>query len=100
MSKLGTGVIGVGDMDWRHAENILGLVPQARLVAVADADAARAKRIAAQLEVEASYSSIEDLLEHKDVDCVVIASPDKFLAQAIRTAAAAVVDKYVKSCWH
>jgi scyllo-inositol 2-dehydrogenase (NAD+) len=92
MSKLGVGVIGVGDMGRRHAENIRSLVPQARLVAVADPDAARAKCVAAELEVEASYRSIEELLEHKDVDCVVIASPDKFHAQGIRTAAAAGVD--------
>ena len=92
MSKLGVGVVGVGDMGKRHAENIRSLVAQARLVAVADADAARAKRVAAELEVEAAYSSLEDLLEHKDVHCVVIASPDKFHAQAIRTAAAAGVD--------
>jgi len=92
MSKLGVGVVGVGDMGKRHAENIRCLVAQARLVAVADADAARAKRVAAELEVEAAYSSLEDLLEHKDVNCVVIAAPDKFHAQAIRTAAAAGVD--------
>ena len=92
MSKLGVGVVGVGDMGKRHAENIRSMVAQARLVAVADADAARAKRVAAELEIEAAYSSLEDLLEHKDVHCVVIASPDKFHAPAIRTAAAAGVD--------
>jgi scyllo-inositol 2-dehydrogenase (NAD+) len=92
MSKLGVGVVGVGDMGRRHAGNFRSLVSQARLVGIADPDAARAKQVAAELEIEASYSSLEDLLEKKDVDCVVIASPDKFHAQAIRTAAAAGVD--------
>ncbi len=33
MSKLGVGVVGVGDMGRRHAENVRSLVSQARLVA-------------------------------------------------------------------
>jgi predicted dehydrogenase len=89
MRKLGVGVLGVGEMGRRHAENIRRLVPGARLVAVADVAAARAKEVAAELEIEHSFGSFEDMLGHKDIDCVVIATPDKFHAQAIRTAAAA-----------
>lgn len=92
MSKLGVGVVGVGDMGRRHAENVRSLVREARLVAIADPDTARAKRVAGELEIEASCGSIEELLEHKDIDCVVIASPDRFHAPAIQTAAAAGVD--------
>ena len=36
MKKLGVGVLGVGEMGKRHADNLRRLVPQARLVAVAD----------------------------------------------------------------
>lgn len=89
MRKLGVGVLGVGGMGQRHAENLRRFVPAARLVAVADVAAARAKEVAAELEIEHSFGSFEDMLAHKDIDCVVIASPDKFHAQAIRTAAAA-----------
>jgi predicted dehydrogenase len=76
-------------MGHRHAENLRCLVPGARLVAVADVAANRAKEVAAELEIEHSFGSFEDMLAHKDIDCVVIASPDKFHAQAIRAAAAA-----------
>ena len=89
MRKLGVGVLGVGEMGRRHAENIRRLVPGARLVAVADVAATRAKEVAAELEIEHSFGSFEDMLAHKDIDCVVIAAPDKFHAQAIRSAAAA-----------
>jgi predicted dehydrogenase len=89
MRKLGIGVLGVGEMGRRHAENIRRLVPGARLVAVADVAANRAKEVAAELEIEHSFGSFEELLAHKHIDCVVIATPDKFHAQAIRTAAAA-----------
>jgi scyllo-inositol 2-dehydrogenase (NAD+) len=89
MRKLGVGVLGVGEMGRRHAENIRRLVPHARLVAVADVAAARAREVAAELEIEHSFGGFEDMLAHKEIDCVVIAVPDKFHAQAIRTAAAA-----------
>jgi predicted dehydrogenase len=89
MRKLGIGVLGVGEMGRRHAENIRRLVPGARLVAVADVAVTRAKEVAARLEIEHSFGSFEDMLAHQDIDCVVIAAPDKFHAQAIRTAAAA-----------
>ena len=89
MRKLGVGVLGVGEMGRRHAENLRRLVPRARLVAVADVAANRAKEVAAVLEIEHSFGSLEDMLSQKDIECVVIATPDKFHAQAIRTAAGA-----------
>ena len=92
MRKLGIGVLGVGDMGRRHAENIRRFVPDARLVAVADAALERARHVAADLEVEGVFGSLEDMLAHKGVDCVVIAAPDKFHAQSIRAAAAAGKD--------
>jgi predicted dehydrogenase len=79
-------------MGRRHAENIRRLVPEARLLAVADPAIARAREVAAELEIEHAFSSLEDMLALKEVDCVVIAAPDKFHGQAIRTAAAAGKD--------
>jgi inositol 2-dehydrogenase len=92
MAKLGVGVLGVGEMGRRHAENLRRLVPQARLVAVADVAGERARQVAAELEIEHSERSLEKLLELKDVDCVVIATPDKFHARAIIQAAEAGKD--------
>jgi predicted dehydrogenase len=89
MRKLGVGVLGVGEMGRRHAENLRRLIPEARLVAVADIAATRARQVADELEVEHSFGSFEDMLAHKDIDCVVIAAPDTFHSQAIRAAAAA-----------
>ncbi len=89
MRKLGFGVLGVGEMGRRHAENIRRLVPQARLVAVADAVAERAREVADELEIDHSYGSLEAMLECKDLDCVLIATPDKLHAQAVVCAARA-----------
>jgi scyllo-inositol 2-dehydrogenase (NAD+) len=74
-------------MGKRHAENLRRLVPEARLVAVADVAADRARQVAAELEVEKSFCSLEDMLDCKEIDAVLIATPDKFHAKAIETAA-------------
>ena len=92
MVKLGVGVLGVGEMGKRHAENLRHLVPEAKLVAVADVAGERATQVAAELEIEHSYNSLEAMLERKDIDSVLIATPDKFHAAAICVAAAAGKD--------
>lgn len=92
MRKLGVGVLGVGEMGRRHAENLRHLVPQAQLVAVADVASERASRTARDLEIDHSYGSLEAMLECKGLDAVVIATPDKFHASAVKVAAAARKD--------
>jgi predicted dehydrogenase len=92
MRKLGFGVLGVGEMGKRHAENVRRLVPEARLIAIADVAAQRTKQVAEELEIEHAYASLEEMVQRKDVDAVLIATPDKFHAQSIRLAAAAGKD--------
>jgi inositol 2-dehydrogenase len=89
MRKLGVGVLGVGEMGKRHAENLRRLVPEAHLVAVADVAAPRARQVALELDIAHSYASLEEMVGRKDIDAVLIATPDKFHAQGIRVAAAA-----------
>lgn len=92
MARLGIGVLGVGEMGKRHAENLRRLVPEARLVAVADVAAERARQVAAELDLERSFESLDEMVAHKDVQAVLIATPDKFHAQSICAAAAAGKD--------
>jgi scyllo-inositol 2-dehydrogenase (NAD+) len=92
MSELGIAVVGVGEMGRRHAENLRHLVPGARLIAVADVAAARAKQVADELEIENHYNDYQEMLQRKDIDAVLIATPDKFHAEAVRVAANAGKD--------
>jgi predicted dehydrogenase len=92
MRKLGVGVLGVGEMGKQHAQNLRRLVPEARLVAVADASAGRARAVAEELEIENYCSSLEAMLENKDLNAVLIATPDKFHAKAVETAVRAGKD--------
>ena len=89
MRKLGVGVLGVGEMGRRHADNLRRLVPNAQLVAVADVAPDRARQAATELEIENSYISLEAMLECKGLDAIVIATPDKFHPAAVKLAAAA-----------
>lgn len=79
-------------MGGRHAENLRRGVTQANLLAIADAAPGRAAQIAAELEIAHSFTSLEEMLRLPGLDAVVIATPDKFHAKAIETAAAAGKD--------
>jgi inositol 2-dehydrogenase len=92
MKKLGVCVIGVGEMGKRHAENLRRHVPEAQLIAVADVSRQRVQQVAAELEIEHAYTSIEEALSRKDIHAVVIATPDKFHADVVQAAAAAGKD--------
>jgi scyllo-inositol 2-dehydrogenase (NAD+) len=89
MTELNVGVIGVGEMGRRHAENLSRAVPHARLVAVADVDGKRAQTVASELGAGAWYDTAAALVSHPSLHAVVIASPPKYHLEAIRTAAAA-----------
>ena len=79
-------------MGRRHAENLRRVVPEARLVAIADVAHERARQTAEELEIDKYFSSIEEMFACKEIDAVLIAVPDKFHARVIEAAAAAGKD--------
>ena len=79
----------------RHAENLRHLVPNAELVAIADVNSVRARQVATELEITNSFDSLESMLECKELNAVVIATPDKFHAPAVKTVAAAGKDMLI-----
>ncbi len=92
MAKLGIGVLGVGTMGRQHAYNLRHRIPEAQLVAVADADLNRAKQVAAELEIEHAYNSVEALAERKDIQAIVVVTPAKFHGAAMKVCAHAGKD--------
>jgi scyllo-inositol 2-dehydrogenase (NAD+) len=92
MAKLGVGVLGVGTMGMQHARNLRCLIPEAKLVAVADADFQRAENAARQLELEHFCAGVEALVNLQDVQAIVIATPAKFHGAAVRVCAEAGKD--------
>ncbi|MDO4617849.1 MAG: Gfo/Idh/MocA family oxidoreductase [Lachnospiraceae bacterium] len=71
MKKIKMGIIGVGRLGYEHACNIANRVPACELVAVADANQARAKEVAEELG--AKYcASPEELCADPEVEAVAI----------------------------
>jgi scyllo-inositol 2-dehydrogenase (NAD+) len=94
MAKVGVGLVGVGVLGKRHADNLRCAVPEAQLVAVCDSDAKRASEVASELEIEHFYDSIEALVERDDIQAVVVASPSRYHASGIQIAAEAGKDVF------
>jgi predicted dehydrogenase len=92
MVKLGVGVLGVGTMGKQHAYNLRQRIPEADLVAVADADLNRAEQVAGELEINHFYDSVEALAERKDIQAIVVVTPAKFHGAAMKVCAQAGKD--------
>jgi len=69
------GVVGLGNWGVMHVAAYKAH-PLAEVVAVCDADAARAKQTAKTEGVPKAYERVEDLVADADVDAVSIATPD------------------------
>jgi predicted dehydrogenase len=86
MKRVGLGLIGTGGWGAMHARTY-ATVEYAKLIAVADVDAARAKSLADQYGATA-YDDYRKLLADDRVDAVAIVTPD-FAHEEIALAAAA-----------
>lgn len=75
VQELRIGIVGVGVMGADHAERVAQRISNARLVAVSDPDAARARAVAGSHEGVRVVGDAFDLIVDEDVDAVVIASP-------------------------
>ncbi|SCE67314.1 myo-inositol 2-dehydrogenase [Micromonospora coriariae] len=72
---LRVGVIGVGTMGTDHADRLATRISGAELVAVADADSARAAEVAARYPGVRAIANPLDLIADDAVEAVLIASP-------------------------
>src|SRR6201994_1364587 len=87
MSGYGFGIIGTGTVAGFHADAV-ALLPEARLVAVADLDQARAQGFAAKRGC-AAEPGLDQLLARADVDVVAVCVPSGRHAEVGTRAAAA-----------
>jgi predicted dehydrogenase len=74
-NRLGIGVIGVGLMGKVHATNLATRIPDAQLVAIADANPSLGQNVAGELGVSTVYSDYRQLLRNDTIRAVVIATP-------------------------
>lgn len=75
MKRINVGIIGCGAIaESEHLPNILS-IPQAKLVAICDINEKRLEDMGNRFNVEKRFTSHKELLEDKDVEAVVIATP-------------------------
>jgi predicted dehydrogenase len=84
----GYGIIGCGWVSAAHAWGVRSLAGDARLVAVADTDTARAHDLAARFDVPVVTADYRELIARDDISAVSICLPD-FLHHEVTLAAAA-----------
>ncbi|NQU19967.1 MAG: Gfo/Idh/MocA family oxidoreductase [Candidatus Nealsonbacteria bacterium] len=90
--RIGIGGIGIG----RQGSGVLGgSSREGRVVAIADINEPRAKQTAAKYKAEA-YTDYRKLLERKDIDAIVTATPDHWRARVCIHAAQAGKDIYAE----
>lgn len=73
--RVGVAYIGAG----RRAQQLMNLPPTARIVAICDVNLSRAEAVASKWKC-AAYQDYRKLLEAKEVDAVVVATPDHWHA--------------------
>ena len=89
--RIGVGYVGVG----RRARQLMALPPEGQIVAAADVYLKRAEEIAAKYK-GTPYQDYRKMLESKDVDAVVLATPDHWRALTAIHACQAGKDIYAE----
>jgi scyllo-inositol 2-dehydrogenase (NAD+) len=74
-SMLNVGVIGLGRLGRVYASDLAHLVPNARLLAVADEQGHLAEKFAKENNVKKWYASHQELIADKEIDAVAVITP-------------------------
>ena len=87
MDQIGFGIIGGGMIGPYHAEAI-GMIPEAKLVAVATSREDTAQRFAEKTQAPHWYAGYRELLKRKDIQVVNICTPPYLHEEMVLSAAA------------
>ena len=83
LSRLRIGIVGLGRMGRRHAENLARRVPDAELIAACDPGADALDWAQRQLGVQQCFTDYTAMLAQAEIDAVFLATPTTLHAQQI-----------------
>lgn len=86
MKKLKCGVIGLGRLGLRHANNIMNGILNASLVAVSDLYEPSLKKLVEQYPAVIAYTDYNELLKNENIDAVIIATSTATHAEVLKAA--------------
>jgi predicted dehydrogenase len=99
--RINVGLIGANGMGWSDATSMIK-IPEVNLVAICDVDenviarrVAELKKVNPDIKIK-TYGDYRKLLENKDIDAVIIATPDHWHCLIMVAACAAGKDVYVE----
>ncbi len=90
MEKLKVGIIGGGRIGRVHAQSITNLVPSAEIIAIADPFMnEKLESWAKDIGIKETFKDPYDIINHKDIDAVLICSPTSTHTELIQASAKA-----------
>ena len=89
MKKIKFGVIGVGRIGKIHIENLATRISNAEVLAIADVLEEETKNVAVEFSIPFVFQDYKDVINHPEIEAIVISSPTDTHAQYIVEAAAA-----------
>ncbi|MBR6769584.1 MAG: Gfo/Idh/MocA family oxidoreductase [Clostridia bacterium] len=76
--KIRIGLVGYGNIGSMHAKNLCDhKIPRANLAAICDIDASKRQKAGDCFPSIPLFSSLDDMLQHADIDALLIATPHK-----------------------
>jgi myo-inositol 2-dehydrogenase/D-chiro-inositol 1-dehydrogenase len=75
LDKIKVGIVGLGRLGKKHAENIAFRIPHAELTAICSIVKEEVGEIKRDWGIKYSYTIFSEMLENKELDAIFIASP-------------------------
>ncbi|MES9774141.1 inositol 2-dehydrogenase [Priestia megaterium] len=86
MKKVKVGIVGLGRLGRKHAENLAFRIPNCELLAVCSVIREEAEQVQKEWGIKYAYTNYEDMIQNKELDAILIASPSGFHCEQIEKA--------------
>ena len=86
MKNVNIGVVGLGRLGLKHAENLAFKIPKANLIAVCAMEEERLEEVKRDWGIPYIYKDYDEMIKNKELDAVLIASPSGLHTEQISKA--------------